>query len=348
MADQLEDASPIRQDVAEIQRAAGRAASLTQQLLAFSRKQTLTPRVLDLNALARELEPMLRRVINDNIQIIMRPADALGDVKADPVQIEQVLINLVVNARDAMPAGGILTIETANVDLDESYSRRHSVVAPGAYVMIAVGYTGIGMDEATRSRIFEPFFTTKPAGKGTGLGLSTVYGIVKQSSGYVWVYSEPGLGTTFKVYLPRLEHDELQTTTAEHAAIAPLIGSEIVLLVEDELSVRTLARRILERNGYTVLEAHDGDHALRVADQYKQPIQLLVTDMVMPGLSGQNLSAALREKRPDLRVLFISGYTNEDVIRRGLMDSGAAFLQKPFTAAELAKAVRVVLDARLE
>ena len=345
VANQLDEASPVREDVAEIQRAAGRAASLTQQLLAFSRKQTLQPRVLDLNTVSRELEPMLRRLIGDDIQIVMRQEDSLGRVRADPSQLEQVLINLVVNARDAMPLGGTITIETANVDLDEAYQRRHSVAAPGPYVMIAVNDTGTGMDEATKSRIFEPFFTTKPAGKGTGLGLSTVYGIVKQSNGYIWVYTEPGVGTTFKVYLPRLEDDELQVTTAEHSAAAPLTGSEIVLLVEDEPSVRSLARRILERNGYTVLEAHDGGHAVRVADQYKQPIQLLVTDMVMPELNGPNVWAALREKRPELRVLFMSGYTNEDVIRRGLLESGASFLQKPFTAADLAKAVRTVLDA---
>ena len=346
VVDRLDEANPLRSDVVEIQRAAGRAASLTQQLLAFSRKQTLQPRILDLNVVSRELEPMLRRLITDDIQIVMRQAAAIGRVKADPVQIEQVLINLVVNARDAMPSGGVLTIETANVQLDEAYQARHSVVVPGRYVMVAVTDSGIGMDAMTRSRIFEPFFTTKLPGKGTGLGLSTVYGIVKQSSGYIWVYSEPGLGTTFKMYLPRLEEDEIAATTAEHAVIAPLAGSEIVLLVEDEPTVRSLARRILERNGYTVLEAHDGRDALRVADQYKQPIQLLVTDMMMPELTGRDVWMALRSKRAELRVLFMSGYTNDDMIRRGLLEHGAAFLQKPFTAADLARAARTVLDAR--
>ena len=345
VAEQFDEASPVRKDVVEIQRAAGRAASLTQQLLAFSRKQTLQPRVLDLNMVSRELEPMLRRLINEDIRIVMRHDGALGRVRADPVQIEQVLINLVVNARDAMPGGGTITIETANVELDAAYHARHTVVAPGSYVMLAVTDTGIGMDVATKAKIFEPFFTTKPSGKGTGLGLSTVYGIVKQSSGYVWVYSEPGLGTTFKVYLPRLEADEIVATAAEHPAIAPHIGSEIVLLVEDESSVRSLARRVLERNGYTVLEAHDGRDALRVADQYRQPIQLLVTDMMMPELSGRDVWMTLNGRRPELRVLFMSGYTNDDMIRRGLLNPGAAFLQKPFTAIDLARAVRGVLDA---
>jgi PAS domain S-box-containing protein len=346
VVDRLDESNPLRSDVVEIQRAAGRAASLTQQLLAFSRKQTLQPRILDLNVVSRELEPMMRRLITDDIQIVVRQAAAIGRVKADPVQIEQVLINLVVNARDAMPSGGVLTIETANAELDEAYQGRHAVVVPGSYVMVAVSDSGIGMDAMTRSRIFEPFFTTKAPGKGTGLGLSTVYGIVKQSSGYIWVYSEPGLGTTFKMYLPRLEEDEITAATAEQAVIAPLAGSEIVLLVEDEPAVRSLARRILERNGYTVLEAHDGPDALRVADQYKQPIQLLVTDMMMPELSGRDVWMALRSKRAELRVLFMSGYTNDDMIRRGLLDQGAAFLQKPFTAADLARAARTVLDAR--
>jgi PAS domain S-box-containing protein len=344
VAEQLDDESQLRADVVEIQRAAGRAASLTQQLLAFSRKQVLQPRILDLNGVARELEPMLGRLIGDDISIVMDLDHEIGRVTADRGQIEQVLINLAVNARDAMPAGGTLTIASANVRLDDAYHGRHPVVAPGEYVMIAVSDTGCGMDEATRLRIFEPFFTTKPAGKGTGLGLSTVYGIVKQSSGYVWVYSERHIGTCFKVYLPRLETGELTSTTSDHPGVARLSGSEIVLLVEDEPSVRSLARRVLERNGYTVLEAHDGRDALRVAEQYKQPIQLLVTDMMMPELGGPDVWGALKGKRPELRVLFMSGYTNEDMIRRGLLDPGAAFLQKPFTPTDLARAARDVLD----
>jgi PAS domain S-box-containing protein len=346
VADQLDEGSAIKSDVVEIQRAAGRAASLTQQLLAFSRKQILQPRVLDLNRVSRDLEPMLRPLIGDNIQIVTKPGASLGRVKADPGQIEQVLINLSLNARDAMPSGGTLTIETANVELDEAYHGRHAVIAPGPYVLLAVSDTGVGMDEDTRSRVFEPFFTTKPVGKGTGLGLSTVYGIVKQSSGYIWVYSEPQRGTTFKIYLPRLVADEIGATTTEHPAVVPESGSETVLLVEDEPAVRSLARRILERYGYTVLEARDGKDALRVAEHYRQPIQLLVTDMMMPELSGRDVWTALSAKRSDLRVLYMSGYTNDDMMRRGFLDAGAAFLQKPFTETDLARAARTVLDAR--
>jgi two-component system, cell cycle sensor histidine kinase and response regulator CckA len=344
IADQLDDTNPLKIDVGEIQRAAGRASSLTQQLLAFSRKQVLQPRVLDLNTVSRELEPMLRRLIGDDIQVVLQLDDTIGRVKADRSQVEQVLINLIVNARDAMPSGGTVSIETANVELSDSYSRQRPIVAPGRYVMIAVSDTGEGMDEATQSRIFEPFFTTKPAGKGTGLGLSTVYGIVKQSNGYIWVYSEPRIGTTFKVYLPLLDAEEICVATAEHAVGTPGAGSETVLLVEDEPSVRSIARRILERNGYTVLEAHDGRHALRVADQYKQPIQLLLTDMMMPELTGRDVWVSLAPRRSELRVLYMSGYTNDDIVRRGLLDAGAAFLQKPFTAADLARAVRSTLD----
>jgi len=344
IADQLDDTNPLKIDVGEIQRAAGRASSLTQQLLAFSRKQVLQPRVLDLNTVSRELEPMLRRLIGDDIQVVLRLDDTIGRVKADRSQVEQVLINLIVNARDAMPGGGTVSIETANVELSDGYSRRRPIVAPGRYVMIAVSDTGEGMDDATQSRIFEPFYTTKPAGKGTGLGLSTVYGIVKQSNGYIWVYSEPRIGTTFKVYLPMLDADEIGVATAEHAVGTPAAGSETVLLVEDEPAVRSIARRILERNGYTVLEAHDGRHALRVADQYKQPIQLLLTDMMMPELTGRDVWVSLAPRRSELRVLYMSGYTNDDIVRRGLLDADAAFLQKPFTAADLARAVRSTLD----
>ena len=344
IADQLDDTNPLKIDVGEIQRAAGRASSLTQQLLAFSRKQVLQPRVLDLNTVSRELEPMLRRLIGDDVQVVLRLDDAIGRVKADRSQVEQVLINLIVNARDAMPCGGTVSIETANVELSDSYSRERPIVAPGRYVMIAVSDTGEGMDDATKSRVFEPFFTTKPAGKGTGLGLSTVYGIVKQSNGYIWVYSEPRIGTTFKVYLPMLDAEEICVAAAERAPGMPAVGSETVLLVEDEPSVRSIARRILERNGYTVLEAHDGRHALRVSDQYKQPIQLLLTDMMMPELTGRDVWVSLAPRRSELRVLYMSGYTNDDIVRRGLLDADAAFLQKPFTAADLARAVRSTLD----
>ena len=344
LADQLDDDDPLKIDVGEIQRAAGRASSLTQQLLAFSRKQVLQPRILDLNRVSRELEPMLHRLIGDDVEVVLRLDETIGRVKADRSQVEQVLINLIVNARDAMPHGGTVSIETANVELAGDYQRQRPIVAPGQYVMIAVSDTGVGMDDVTQSRIFEPFFTTKPAGKGTGLGLSTVYGIVKQSSGYIWVYSEPGVGTTFKVYLPMLEAAEMIPTATAHSAATIVIGSETVLLVEDEPSVRSIARRILERNGYTVLEAHDGRHALRVAEQYRQPIQLLLTDMMMPELTGRDVWAALAARRSDMRVLYMSGYTNDDMVRRGLLDVDAAFLQKPFTAPDLARAVRSTLD----
>ncbi|MFL5612408.1 MAG: PAS domain S-box protein [Gemmatimonadaceae bacterium] len=345
VADELEERSPLKRDVVEIQRAAGRAASLTQQLLAFSRKQILQPRVLDLNYVARELEPMLRRLIDEDVQVVLRLTNELGRVKADVSQIEQVLINLIVNARDAMPSGGAVTIHTANVELDEEYHGAHPVITPGPYVMLAVSDTGVGMDDATRARIFEPFFTTKPPGKGTGLGLSTVYGTVKQSNGFIWAYSEPGVGSTFKIYLPRLEAEEISAASSAEEPVLPLIGTETVLLVEDDPAVRSLARRVLERNGYTVLESPDGRDALRVSDQYRQPIQLLVTDMMLPEMTGPEVWKTLSMNRPELRVLFMSGYTNEDMIRRGMLDSRTAFLEKPFTAADLARRARSILDA---
>jgi CheY-like chemotaxis protein len=281
----------------------------------------------------------------------MRPAASIGRVRADPGQLEQVLLNLAVNARDAMPKGGTLTIETSNVDLDQDYAGRRSVVLHGKYVMLAVTDTGSGMDEATRTRVFEPFFTTKEVGRGTGLGLSTVYGIVKQSGGYIWVYSEPGQGTTFKIYLPSV--DEEVSSSDGHTGQVAAGGAEVVLLVEDDEAVRVIGRRILERYGYTVLEAREGRDALRVAGQYPKRIDIVVTDMVMPELSGrevyQRLSSTrpgLRSTRPGLRVLFVSGYTDDDIVRRGLVDASAAFLQKPFTAMHLASAVRAVLDRR--
>jgi PAS domain S-box-containing protein len=345
LLDQIDEANPLRGDLVEIQRAAGRAASLTRQLLAFSRKQLLQPKVLDLNGVVAGLEPMLRRLIGEDIRVVLRLGTRLGRIKADPGQLEQVLMNLAVNARDAMPGGGTLTISTTSVELDADYVGRRPVVIPGTYLMLGVSDTGTGMDSATRDRIFEPFFTTKEVGKGTGLGLSTVYGIVKQSGGYIWVYSEEGRGTTFKVYLPVIEAD-LRGRASDDSPAASHRGSEVVLLVEDEDAVRVLTRRLLERHGYTVLEARDGRDAVRVAAQYPQPIHIVVTDMVMPEMGGREVFEALRAIRPDLRVLYTSGYTDDEIVRRGLLDTAAAFLEKPFTEASLGAAVRAVLDNR--
>jgi two-component system, cell cycle sensor histidine kinase and response regulator CckA len=345
LLNEMDTASALREEVAEIRRAGMRAALLTRQLLAFSRKQILQPRILDLNTVVMELEPMLRRLIGEHIRIVTRQEGDLGPVKADPGQLEQVLINLVVNARDAMPDGGTLLIETANVHLDETLIARHPALKTGAYAMLSVSDTGFGMDEATRSRVFEPFFTTKEVGKGTGLGLSTVYGIVAQSNGYIWCDSEPGHGTTFKVYLPSAGDDEPRVTEPSRGATAPR-GAEVLLLVEDEDQVRALARRILERYGYKILEARDGRDALRIAEGYEGRIDVLVTDVVMPELAGHQVFQSLLKARPTLRVLYMSGFTEYDIIRRGFVHAETAFLQKPFTATGLAQAVRAVLNGQ--
>jgi two-component system cell cycle sensor histidine kinase/response regulator CckA len=343
LLNELDATNALRKDVTEIQRAGVRAASLTRQLLAFSRKQMLQPRVLDLNTVVEELEPMLRRLIGEHIRIVIRQESDLGPVKADPGQLEQVLINLAVNARDAMPDGGTLLIETANVDLEEMNIARHPGVVPGSYSMLSVSDTGVGMDELTRSRVFDPFFTTKEVGKGTGLGLSTVYGIVAQSNGYVWCYSEPDHGTTFKVYLPRVGDEASSVSEPVQEAVEPK-GAEVLLLVDDEDQVRVLAHRILERQGYTILSARDGRDALRVAENYEGRIDALVTDVVMPELAGHQLFQALLRTRPTLRVLYMSGFTEHDSMRRGFVSAETAFLQKPFTATGLAQAVRSVLS----
>ena len=284
---------------------------------------------------------MLSRLIGEDIQVAFKLDPALGTVRADAGQIEQVIMNLAVNARDAMPKGGHLSIETANVELDETYSQSHVPVLPGSHVMLAVSDTGIGMDEATRSRIFEPFFTTKEKGRGTGLGLSTVYGIVKQSGGYVWVYTEPGRGTTFKVYLPRVNVPP-DPPVAPEALARPSTGTETVLLVEDEEAVRTLAKRTLEAKGYRVLEAADGGEAVEIAG--REAIDLLLTDMVLPGMGGGEIAARIHEIQPNAKVLYTSGYTDDVIVRRGLMERGSAFLEKPFTPTILARKVREVLD----
>ncbi|HUP38331.1 MAG TPA: PAS domain S-box protein [Candidatus Limnocylindria bacterium] len=333
----------MHRDATLVRTTADRAAALTQQLLAFSRKQVLQPQVLDLNAVMTAMEPMLGRLIGEDVELAVTPAADLGRVKADPGQIEQVIVNLVVNSRDAMPQGGRLTVETANVELDEAYASRHVSVPAGQYVMLAVSDTGAGMDEQTRSRVFEPFFTTKEPGKGTGLGLATVYGIVKQSGGDIRLYSEVGVGTTFKMYLPRVaEAVAPPDPIASPSATVPR-GDETVLLVEDEPEVRDLAREILQGSGYTVLQACDPEDALFVAERHTGPIHLLVTDVIMPRQSGRALAERLRPLRPEMQVLYMSGYTNDAILRHGVLDPDTQFIQKPFTPAGLGRKVRAAI-----
>ena len=342
----LSEKDPLQRNVDEIIKASERAASLTRQLLAFSRKQVMQPKVFDLTTVVNDLEKMLRRMIGEDIELWVNSANDLGNIKADPVQLEQVIMNLVINARDAMPKGGKLSIETANVYLDESYSREHVSVTPGDYVMLAISDTGTGMDEATRQHIFEPFFTTKEQGKGTGLGLSMVYGIVKQSGGNIWVYSEAGRGTTFKLYFPRV------TAAAEdYKRVANMLevpgGTETILLVEDADLVRTLARQVLETAGYRVFEAESADAAIRICESINgDRIHLLLTDVVMPGMSGNEMSRILLMKQPGMPVLYMSGYTDDAIVQHGVLEAGINFLQKPFTPVALALKVREVLDAK--
>src|SRR6184192_1241387 len=334
----LEDLAPgdsRRDDVDQIRKAAEGAAALTRQLLAFSRQQVLEPKVVDLRAVLAGTEKLLRRLIGADVHLATSLAPDLGAVKADPGQLEQIIINLAVNARDAMPGGGRLTIEAANMVVE---------ARPGRYVMLAVSDTGIGMDEQTKARIFEPFFTTKEPGKGTGLGLATVYGIVKQSGGFIWVYSEPGRGTSFKVYLPRVE-EPAEPAAAPTATVEPLRGTETVLVVEDAASVRMVTRQVLERYGYAVLEAPNGETALRLAAKHHGRIHLLLTDVVMPGLSGRQLAEQLAQLRPDMKVLYASGYADQAIVHHGILESGIAYLQKPFTPETLARSVRQVLDS---
>jgi two-component system, cell cycle sensor histidine kinase and response regulator CckA len=342
--EELETADPLRCEVEEVQKAADRAASLTRQLLAFSRQQVLAPRILDLNHVIRNMDRLLQRLLGDDIELTINLDPNLGRAKTDPGQIEQVIMNLAVNARDAMPKGGKLTIETVNIELDESYVREHVAVKPGAYVMFAVSDSGVGMTEEIRSRIFEPFFTTKEPGKGTGLGLSTVYGIVKQSDGYVWVYSEVGIGSTFKIYLPRVDApaDVLPSRTN---GLPTHRGTETILLVEDEDGVRALVRQLLARQGYTVLESRHGGEALLVCERYSGKIDLLLTDVVLQQMSGRELAERLTGVRPEMRVLYISGYTDDAIVQHGVLNAGTAFLQKPFTTDALIRKVRHVLNA---
>jgi PAS domain S-box-containing protein len=335
----------LRSEATVIHGAAQRAAGLTRQLLAFSRKQVLQVRLLDLNEVVAGAETILRRLIGEDVELatVLRPG--VGKVRADPGQIEQVIMNLVVNARDAMPQGGRLTLETAAVELDQAYRLQHPPAVPGPYVMMALSDTGVGMDPATRAHLFEPFFTTKA--QGTGLGLATVYGIVKQSEGYVWVYSEPGQGTTFKVYLPRAEAASEARDAGPQPAAAPppAPGSGTVLLVEDEEVVRNLVHEILDRCGYTVLEARDAQDARRICAEHRGEIHLLLTDVVMPQMNGRALASVVTEMRPSMRVLFMSGYTDDAVVRHGILEQHVAFIQKPFTPDGLARKVREVLGA---
>jgi two-component system cell cycle sensor histidine kinase/response regulator CckA len=345
LLDELDPSDPKREDVQEIKAAADRAATLTRQLLAFSRRQMLQPEVIDLNKTVGEMQKMLRRLVVEDIKLVTVLEPELGRVKADPGQVEQVLMNLVVNARDAMPDGGTLTIETANVHLGEAYAGRHAPLAipRGEYVRLTVSDTGCGMDDVTRARIFEPFFTTKPKGKGTGLGLSTVYGIVKQSGGYIWCYSEPGEGTTFKIYLPRTDAVAEQPN-GDGARPNPRRGSETILLVEDDDAVRSISRRILELQGYAVIEAGNGLEALRLCELAATPVDLVLTDMVMPEMNGKELARQLRERYPEIRLLFMSGYTEDAALRQSFLEPGTAFIEKPFAPAALADKVRKVLD----
>jgi two-component system, cell cycle sensor histidine kinase and response regulator CckA len=327
----------------EIVRAADRAGTLTKQLLTFSRKQVIQPRELSLNTTVEGVTPMLRRLIGANIHLRSQLSPGIDAVRADPGQIEQVIVNLVVNARDAMPDGGKLTIETTSVALDDSYARTHVDVAPGRYVMLAVSDTGHGMDASILSQIFEPFFTTKPPGKGTGLGLSTVYGIVKQSGGHIWVYSEMGQGTTFKIYLPCAGRAACGVEVGS-CAESPVTGHETVLVVEDEPAVREFIQRALERSGFRVLIAASGEDAMQWIDELPQPPDLLITDLVMPGMGGVRLATLLRERYTDLQVLYTSGYADEAVVHNGVLSAGAEFLQKPFRPDALARRVRELLD----
>ena len=333
-----------RRRLGEILKAGQHASSLTRQLLAFSRKQILQPRVLSLNHVLAEVDKMLRRLIGEHIEVTTVLDPNLEAVTADPTQMEQVILNFCVNARDAMPEGGRVTIETANVEVDETIAAQHFPMKPGRYVRLAVSDTGIGMEKETLSHVFEPFFTTKGSDKGTGLGLATVYGIVKQSGGYVWAYSEPGQGSTFSVYLPTAT-EVAEPSTPEAKSREAVRGSETILLVEDAAPLREMTRELLEERGYTVLEAEDGKQALEVAERYEGSIALLLTDVVLPKMGGPSLAKSLLQRRSGMKVLYMSGYANQAFVDDGVLKPGTVFLQKPFAAEELAKKVRKLLDA---
>lgn len=342
-ADLRESPSQL-EDINEIGEAAKRAETLTRQLLTFSRKQIQQPKVLDLNVSIKGMEKMLRRLVTEDIDLVVKPMPTAAHVLADAGQLDQLLMNLAVNASDAMPTGGTLTVEVACVELEEPYFRERGVrPVAGSYVALFVSDTGVGMDAGTQSRIFEPFFTTKGVGKGTGLGLATVYGIVKQSGGFIWVYSEVGRGTTFKVYLPHVEAVASEKIVrVEESRVGP--GGETLLVVEDDDAIRMMMRRILKRDGYVVLDASDGQKALELVSTYDKPIDLLVTDVVMPSLGGRELAQRLLVKRPAMKIVYMSGYTDDVVLRRGLLEAGVTFIQKPFAPAALSAKLRKTLD----
>lgn len=344
MAEDLREGDPLLEDLRQIESAGDRAVSLTRQLLAFSRRQVLQTRVLDMHRILKDLDKMLRRLIGEDIDLVTAIDADLWKIVADPGQIEQIVMNLVVNARDAMPTGGRLTLEATNVELDEEYARNHVAVTPGPHVMLGVSDTGAGMDAATMAQVFDPFFTTKEGSKGTGLGLSTVYGIVKQHGGNIWLYSEPGEGTSFKIYLPKAKETEGEVSEVS-VGIVDSRGTETVLLVEDETAVLQLAVRVLERKGYSVLTARDGLEGQTVANGHKGRIHLLLTDVVMPHASGKELAEKLLATRPDLKVLYMSGYTDNSIVHHGMLDKGTHFLEKPFSVNALAQKVRQVLDS---
>jgi len=343
LLENTDHSSAMYPKIEAIQQATDRATTLTRQLLAFSRKQLLELKVVDMNAIVADMERLLRPLIGEDIELITRLSSNLGRTRADAGQIEQVIMNLVVNSKDAMANGGKISLQTANVNLDDDWRREYSYIKPGPYVMLSVSDNGQGMDKETQSRIFEPFFTTKEKGKGTGLGLSTVYGIVKQSGGYIFAQSEIGKGTTFQIYFPRVE-DAVEPAHSSQASKTSLRGTETVLLVEDEESVRQLVRETLSARGYQVLEADEGEKALAVAATHNGPIHMLVTDVVMPGMSGRELAKRLAQTHPQTKVLYLSGYTEDAIVHQGVLDSGTAFLQKPFTLQMLSRKVREVLN----
>jgi len=340
--DELSTLDPLRGYAEEILKAADRAGALTNQLLAFSRRQIMQPRVINVNAVLIQTQKMLQRLIGEDVELVLDLGVSVGNIKADPGHVEQAIVNLAVNARDAMPMGGHLRIETSSVELDENYAKTHMGVKPGQFTMIAVSDDGHGMDAETRRHIFEPFFTTKEKGKGTGLGLATVYGIVKQTGGDIWVYSEPGQGTTFKLYFPTVK-EPLAEASGGEVMPTKQSGGETVLVVEDETAVRELTVRILQQLGYTILTASSGAEALEISQTHGGHIDLLLTDVVMPNMSGRQLADHLLSSRPKTKVLFLSGYTENTVVHHGVLDPGVDFLPKPFSRENLSKKLRDVL-----